>query len=252
MKTLLIGHGYWGKIVEKKIRQFTDDLFIADSKINIDHLLSEMNFDVVFVCSSTNSHYNLVKKLINYKINIFCEKPFTGNLEQAKELYQLSEKSGSKIYIDNIFLKRSEINYINNQDLSNVENVKYIWNKKEDTYKEDLLDSLLYHDLYLLLTFFKNEFWKVRSFEMSNSKLSLNLHSNSKNAEFIYNREFEKKEKKIFLDLKCIDLSSPINDPLLEIISEIFEKKIIDYQSNKTITLKTLNLLKKVKEYDNS
>lgn len=49
--------------------------------------------DTFFVITPTSYHYSIVKELISAGKNVFCEKPLCETLDQALELYQLSQKS---------------------------------------------------------------------------------------------------------------------------------------------------------------
>ena len=104
MTCLLIGNGYWGKIVNSKLINYYDVVITANSKSNITEIINSSNLDIAYVCTPTITHYDIVKTLILKKINVFCEKPFTGNYLKALELFELSKKNNVKLYIDNIFL----------------------------------------------------------------------------------------------------------------------------------------------------
>ena len=242
MKTLLIGNGYWGSIVQSKLITQTDLLYVANSKDNIDDILNKFDVDYVFVCTPTDTHYDIVKKCLNHHKNVFCEKPFTGDFDKAKELYEISEKNNVKIFVDNIFLYRNEYHNILNKKFTNI---KFVWNKYEDIFNENLFNRLLYHDLYLLLGL-SNNGWNVKSCNIFDDKLSLSLINNDLTSEFNYNRSCEgKKEKILILDNHIIDFSEPLNDPLSEIINNLI-KNNIDFGNNKKITLNTIKLLNKI------
>jgi len=94
MNSVLIGNGYWGTIIQSKIARLTNLIAVLDSSGDINAF---SNIDIVFVCSSTNSHYEVVKKCLAADIKIiFCEKPFTGDYDKAIELYKIAEE---KIYV---------------------------------------------------------------------------------------------------------------------------------------------------------
>jgi hypothetical protein len=242
MKTLLIGNGYWGNIVKSKLELLTTLVCVADSKSNIDDILINNEIDYVFICSSIESHYEIVKKCINYKKNIFCEKPFTGNLQNSIELYDLASLNNVNIFVDNLFLYRNEFLNIKTKPFKNIQ---FIWNKKDPLCKENLLDNLMYHDVYLLIEMTNNN-WNVLDCDINNSFLNIKMINNNISANFSYNRNFDKKEKLIIIDDSIIDLSHPTNDPLLEIITKIIDKDI-DYVYNKNITLETLKILQNIK-----
>lgn len=249
MKTILFGDGYWGNIVKNKLEKNTNLISVLNSKSNIDTILESNNIDIAFVCSSTNSHYDIVKKLINNNINIFCEKPFTGDYNKACELFELAKKNNVSIYVDNIFLGRDEYKIINEKKLNNITNIKFIWNKNDNNFKEDLINSLLYHDLYILLSIYEFKLF-IDKFKICDKKLYLKLITyDNKIIEFIYDRKNKIKKKIIFLDKIKIDFSTPKNDPLDIIIKKIVNNDYIDYDFNKKLTIDTLNFIEKIRKY---
>jgi len=116
MNSILFGRGYWGGIVKEIIREETNLLFVVDSRTDLS-ALDVHDVDIAFVCSSTSSHYDVVKWCIDNGINIFCEKPFTGEYKKAKELYKMAEKGHVNIFVDNIFLYRNEIKDLGMRDM---------------------------------------------------------------------------------------------------------------------------------------
>jgi len=248
MKTLLIGNGYWGSIIKSKLEKYTELLYTADSKDDIDKVLKLYNdVDYVFICTPTSTHYDIVKKCISNKKNIFCEKPFTGNIKKAKELYDMSEENKVEIFVDNIFLYRTEfINIENNK----FEKIKFIWNKFEKKFNESIFHQLLYHDLYLLIELMDmNNEWDIKFLNIDDKKLSLILNNGQVISEFEYDRSYlYEKEKKIIIDDLLINLSSPSNDALSEIINSLIYNKP-DFEYNKKITISTIELLNKIVLY---
>ena len=244
MKVILIGNGYWGNIIKEKLSKITHLIYTADSKSNIDVIL-EKDVDYVFICTPTKTHYNIIKKCIKNKKNIFCEKPFTGDFNKAIELYELADKYGVEIYVDNIFLSRVEfLPHINNHKNSTL--FKFEWYKYEEIFKDNLLHTLLYHDIYLLMEM-TDDGWVVDDKVISDEELFLKLTNKNKVATFHYNRKIKgSKIKKITIDGNIIDFSKPKNDPLCEIITSLVGG-VIDLDYNKRVTINTLKLLNKIK-----
>lgn len=104
----LIGYGYWGKILTKYLDENTDiDLKHIFSLLDLKRMFSPETDDrwtnelsdiwaddeiqVVFVVTPIESHYELVKKSLQYGKHIFCEKPITMKAAQARELKELAE-----------------------------------------------------------------------------------------------------------------------------------------------------------------
>lgn len=243
MKTLLIGNGYWGKIIKPKISKLTELIYVADSKVNLDDFFSNNEVDFVFVCVNTDNHYNVVKKCIEYNKNLMCEKPFTGDYKKALELYSLSDKMGSDIYVNNIFLLTEVFNSIT---IDNFKEISFCWNKYDTNFRENLYDSLLYHDIYMLINL-TNSKWKIINRGISETRLYLEMENSGSRSKFIYDRNYPlEKSKKIIIDDTIFDFSNNSNDSLYETIEKIIDKKI-DYQENRRITLETLNLISKIK-----
>jgi hypothetical protein len=242
MRTLLIGNGYWGKIVKSKLEVLTDLVFVADSKIDIDFIIDNYEIDYIFICSSTKSHYEVVKKCIDKNKNVFCEKPFTGNIDKSIELYKISVDNNTKIYVNNIFLYRKEFLQINRD----FKEIKFIWNKFDENYNENLYDSLFYHDLYMLIEL-TDDNWVIKKKNIDDKKLHIEMFNGDRVANFQYDRTINKKEKIIITDNEnIIDFNNPTNDPLSDIIINIINNNI-NYDYNKDITLKTLSFIKKIK-----
>jgi len=243
MNTILIGNGYWGNIIKPKLEKLTILKSITNSNTKLDQLKLD-DIDYVFVCTPTKTHYNICRDLIIGGNNIFCEKPFTGDYEKAIELYELSFEYNVNIFIDNIFLYRPEILDIND----NFNSIKFIWNKNDINHKENILDSLLYHDIYILISK-SDDNWEIIDKYVDDETLNLKMVNGTKNCSFIYNRKSTHKEKLIIVDGDIIDLSNPKNDPLSETILDI-KNENIDFKSNKDITIKTLKIIKNINDFN--
>ncbi len=237
MNSLLIGDGHWGGIIKPKLKQYTNLIYTANSKSNLRETLRSPNIETVFVCTPTDTHYEIVKLCLEENKKVFCEKPFTGDYNLAKKLYSIS----NDIFIDNLFLLRRE--YIDLRS-NKFTDISFIWNKKDKNLKENLYNSLLYHDLYMLIEM-TNEQWEVTSSKVTSRRLSLELKNGSKTAHFKYDRDTTPKEKKIIIDGSVRDFSNPQNDPLKETILSMVDNSL-NYESNRDITLKTLFLLNKI------
>ena len=121
--------------------------------------------------------------------------------------------------------------------------IEFIW-YKNGPFKDNILNDLLYHDLYLIIHFLGVGF-------IENLKINKNTYNKFK-VSFIYkdvlvkidyDREYQGNKKKIIkIDDFVLDLSLPTNDPLSESIQLCFENKI-DYIRNHHITLETTKLL---------
>lgn len=60
---------------------------------NSDELITE-GVEAVFVHTPTATHYAIIKKFLENKINVFVDKPVSENIDEVRELYRLAEKQG--------------------------------------------------------------------------------------------------------------------------------------------------------------
>lgn len=63
-------------------------------------MLNDETLDLLFVSSLPIYHFEMVKEAIKRGIEVVCEKPFTMNRHESKELLSLSERFKSKVMID--------------------------------------------------------------------------------------------------------------------------------------------------------
>jgi predicted dehydrogenase len=102
-KTLLIGHGYWGKIIEKNLKNRPVIFDISkNSKESLDDLVKECSHVIISTPAST--HFDIVDKALDNNCKIFCEKPLTVTLEEAMHLYEKADSLQKSFYVDWIFL----------------------------------------------------------------------------------------------------------------------------------------------------
>lgn len=59
-----------------------------------EELFNDINVDVVYISTPNNLHYENAKEALNNGKHVICEKPFTTNPNDAKELYELAKKKG--------------------------------------------------------------------------------------------------------------------------------------------------------------
>lgn len=59
---------------------------------NINDILQDDEIDVVVVCTSTDSHYDVAKQVLLAGKNCVVEKPFATSYEKAKELFAIAEE----------------------------------------------------------------------------------------------------------------------------------------------------------------
>jgi predicted dehydrogenase len=68
---------------------------------SLEALLSGARPDIVTIAAPTAMHFPLARSLLERRIHVFCEKPFTDTVEQAAELVRLGRTHGARIAVNN-------------------------------------------------------------------------------------------------------------------------------------------------------
>jgi len=106
---VLIGVGGWGKnharilsqlgvltaicdADDEKRKEFGKKYSVNNYK-NFNEMLESETFDTAFVCTPTNTHYQIATQLIQEKKNVFVEKPMTHLSEEGQKLIELAKKN---------------------------------------------------------------------------------------------------------------------------------------------------------------
>jgi len=109
LKVALIGTGGWGKnharilsqlgvltaicdIDDEKRKEFGKKYSVNSYK-NFNKMLESETFDTAFVCTPTNTHYQIATQLIQEKKNVFVEKPMTHLSEEGQKLIESAKKN---------------------------------------------------------------------------------------------------------------------------------------------------------------
>src|SRR5690625_4969087 len=74
-----------GTSIEKNVEVITN---------NPEDIFADANIDAVFICSSTDTHADFIKKAALARKHIFCEKPVSFDLNDTKAALKVVEKSG--------------------------------------------------------------------------------------------------------------------------------------------------------------
>ncbi len=239
IKTGLIGKGYWGKIIGDKLDMLSDKIFVQD-KSNYDPEEFE-KVEWIFIVTPAETHFNLAKTAIEKGVNVFIEKPFCSNANQARQLIALAKKNRVRICVDNVFLYRSELlGLIPGQ----YKNIKFSWHKN-GPFNDTLFNDLLYHDLYLLI--FLLGVKKISDVVVFHNEKDIFLFSffyGECKIIIDYNRTVEGiKEKIIHADGILIKFSGIIGeDPLKKVISDCINNKT-NFELNNEINLIAMELL---------
>jgi len=124
IKIALVGYGYWGPNVARNLYKNEEYEFavICDKRgdrvklarkvyanavsytENFNDILKDKSIDAVALAVETSAHYTLAKEVLQAGKHVYVEKPFTDNVKDAQELYELAIEKKLKIHVDHIMV----------------------------------------------------------------------------------------------------------------------------------------------------
>ncbi len=223
-KVHIIGKGRWGDKIKNSIKN--DVEFVKSNEA-----------DWIIISTPNDLHYEQVKHYLNQKKNVFCEKPMTLTLNTTKELFNLANKQGVKLYVDDVFLWRKDID---------PNPTTFKWSK---ILNHNFIDRLAYHHFYLWLKDKKNiniDNIKV----VSNEIFTITLTDGTKGT-FNYSESkiqfgFNLQKNQIH-SINSNILKNPDNNPLKEMLLSVFNNKV-NFDYNKQITLNATKISEEVRK----
>lgn len=237
IKLGIIGSGRWSKVICSKFEQevFSDCkiVFIADSKSDIPKLLADNQIDWALVATPPETHFQLVKLLLESSVNVFCEKPLTSSLFDIEELYSIADRQDKRLYVDDVFLWRHDINaFIANA--TGLEKITALFFKQSDfkVSPQKLIDDLAFHHFYVLARLFDFDTFLLKSVEVKNNILTVQLETTSCSVSLAYSKASQERIHK----LNELDLTTQSNDALAEMIRKVIDEEA-DFTLNKRVIL---------------
>ena len=234
MNVCLIGLGNWGKRLLSSLKGLKKIKNITVIKNRKDR--TKINYKTIewaFISVNTTKHYNVVKKLLNNKVNVFCEKPLTNNLKQDIELFKIAKINRCKLYV-------SDIENFKNKKLT-IKKENFIIRQKFSKDKSDIANRLAYHDFTYLFKYLRNK--KEKKFRVIKKKLGeikFSLEFDNKKFSFDYSLNSKSKKHKF----NNIDLTTKKN-VLRKMILKIINNKI-NFTKNANISIFSNKLTKKI------
>lgn len=78
----------------EKAANMAADLGIPKAYGSYEELCADEKIDIVYVATYNKGHYEAAKLALTHRKHVLVEKPFTLQLDQAQELFELAEKNG--------------------------------------------------------------------------------------------------------------------------------------------------------------
>ena len=253
MKTLLIGLGSMGlnhlRILKLLIKK--EDILVFDKnktklKKNLKKLSKNQNLnlnnliksaDNIIIATNTLSHFNLIKKCIEFKKKkIFVEKPYVNDISKAKIINQLLKKNKIRIFVGLIERFNSNVlslrNYIKNQKILSIDfnRTARVNRRNQDI---DVVSDLMIHDIDLAIQF-NGEIKLITATGLIKNKIiqhaTVNLtHKNNSLSSLSASRMTDKKMRNIDVLLK----NSFISANLLENEISVYKQAKYSQKINK-------------------
>ena len=214
-KVSIIGLGVWGNKIKNSIEH------------NVE-LVKPNKADWIVISTPNDLHYEQVKYWLNKGKNVFCEKPLTLTLDTTKELFYLADKQKVKLYVDDVFLWRKDID--KNPTM-------FKWNKNDTT---NFIDRLSYHHFYLWVKNKNNV--DVNTIEIVSDNIFNVILKDGSKASFDYSQNLN-----TLHSINKQEIKLPLNNPLKEMLLSVFSNKV-DFLFNKKITINATKLSEIVKK----
>ena len=107
----LIGHGYWGKILEKYIKADNNFYlkYVCDSKSNLNEVWNDKTVKAVVVAARNEQRYGLVEKALLSGKNVLTEKPLAMTSLEARQLAWIAIEKKLNLVVDYTFMVSKSI-----------------------------------------------------------------------------------------------------------------------------------------------
>lgn len=116
MRCAIVGYGYWGKIVEKYVKESEHLQLVGicephlPETVKLETLVEEKKIDAAIVCTPIATHFEITRYLLEHGIHVFCEKPLCKESVKVRKLYEIAREKGVLLYTDYIYTVSPSIN----------------------------------------------------------------------------------------------------------------------------------------------
>jgi predicted dehydrogenase len=193
MNVGLIGFGYWGQILYSAISKNSDfevvGIFDVNSrsipanliKKSLKDLFANNNLELCIIATPPDSHFELIKLVLENKSHCLVTKPLTMSLDHTLKLIELSNENEKNIFVDNTFLYTEEFMWIkqflkNNNfgELRNLTSIRMGFGKVQNA---PIIHDLLSHDIAIVSELISSDINIVQSSLQSISNVYGNSNS---------------------------------------------------------------------------
>ncbi len=128
---------------KNKVKNFKDNYTINEITTydNYDEIIKDKNIDAIYIATLNNTHFHLIKKCTEYKKNILCEKPFTLNYDEGREVYDYVLKNNVIFYEGFAYRSHPQTKIVQeivkNNELGEITNIQSSFGFKVNKIKPD-------------------------------------------------------------------------------------------------------------------
>ena len=235
----LIGKGKWGLILKSKLSKISNLKFTVGKKGNFSKLIKKNNISWVFVATPNNTHYQIVKKCLSLKINVFCEKPLTNTYLKSKKLFKLAKENKVQLFVSDVYAHH-------NKSIKRLKQHNTVSRSKKVNGEDfEVLKRFMYHDISILYNFLKKNKLTSLQFNQNSKKKMLEIKTVFQNkTQILFKYNLNSRQKKHHIN--NINFFTK-NDILNKMLNKIFTNKV-DFEFNKEKALfiiKFINIIKK-------
>lgn len=207
-KAILIGRGYWGKILQRYIQKHykISHIFGRDVK---DGVLKDAleKADSAFIATPLISHFKLAKLAFEHNCNVFVEKPSTATKEEFEILANLAKHKNKILFTDYIYTFSQSILFaLQMLQGEHIESMNAEITQYGNFYEnESVLEVIGVH--YISVFAFMQELGLLDNLYVKSCKF-LDSKKQSAALEFRASQNSENRDREITLSLHCSLLSN--------------------------------------------
>ncbi|MBN1468764.1 MAG: Gfo/Idh/MocA family oxidoreductase [Fusobacteriaceae bacterium] len=123
-----------------KARKFMDEYSIPKVYTDYEEFLEDREIEFVYIGIINSLHYSYAKKALEHNKNVICEKPFTENSEELKELIEIAKEKRLYLFEAITTIHLENFDYIK-ENISKVGEIKIVqcnfsqYSSRYDKYK---------------------------------------------------------------------------------------------------------------------
>jgi myo-inositol 2-dehydrogenase/D-chiro-inositol 1-dehydrogenase len=162
MESALIGYGKWGQKFYDTLKSFDNvkyiltrnEINLKNSTTNIELIIEDPQIKNVFITTPINTHFELTRKFLLTKKNVFCEKVLCISNDEHLELEELARRNHVKLFVGYIYLYNDAYDSLKRLiSHKKIKKLEIVWSKY-GTFNENINLNLTSHILSVLIDMF--------------------------------------------------------------------------------------------------